>query len=86
MRGGPHPARQLEAMATAVAVPLALLGTTAQAQAPESYRKSWSDPAVADRIERNIEKHRKGDATITVVGRDGQPPTLPRARGSSQRC
>ncbi len=57
----------------AVAAVLALLGTTAQAQAPESYRKSWSGPAVAARIERNIEKHRKGDATITVVGRDGKP-------------
>ncbi|MBM4032973.1 MAG: hypothetical protein FJ291_14460 [Planctomycetes bacterium] len=73
MRGGPHPARQLAVVASAVAAVLALLGAAAQGQAPESYRTLWSDPAVADRIERNIEMYRKGDATIAVVGRDGKP-------------
>jgi GH35 family endo-1,4-beta-xylanase len=43
------------------------------AEIPESYRKLWSDPATKQRIERNIEKHRKGDAVIQVVDRDGQP-------------
>jgi GH35 family endo-1,4-beta-xylanase len=56
----------------AIAVLFALLGNRAQAQVPESYRRLWSDPAVVRRIEQNIEKHRKGDVTITVVGQDGQ--------------
>lgn len=45
----------------------------AQAEIPETYRKLWSDPAVAGRIERGIEQHRKGDANIEIVGRDGKP-------------
>jgi hypothetical protein len=45
----------------------------AQAEIPETYRKLWSDPAVAGRIERDIEQHRKGDATIEVIGQDGKP-------------
>lgn len=50
-----------------------LILTTAQAQTPESYRKLWRDPAVNARIERNIEKYRKGDATIEVVDAKGKP-------------
>ncbi|MCX7826876.1 MAG: endo-1,4-beta-xylanase [Verrucomicrobiae bacterium] len=46
---------------------------SARAQAPESFSRLWNDPAVAGRIERDIEKHRKGDATIEVVGSDGNP-------------
>ena len=44
-----------------------------QAAAPESYQKLWRDPALNQRIERNIEQHRKGDAIIEVVGKDGKP-------------
>ena len=44
-----------------------------QAETPETYRKLWSAPSVAGRIERDIEKHRKGDATIEVVGKGGKP-------------
>lgn len=73
MKGGSSPVPCQPVMATAIAVILALLSTTVEARAPESYRKLWGDPAVTERIERNIEKHRKGDATITVVGPDGQP-------------
>jgi len=58
--------------AAALAVVLALAGRTSEAQTPESYRKLWHDPAIRERIERNIEKHRKGDAVVKVVGEDGQ--------------
>ena len=44
-----------------------------RAETPESFCKLWSDPAVAGRIERDIEKHRKGGATMAFVGRDGKP-------------
>ncbi len=37
------------------------------------YEKLWSDPSVVKQIQNNIEKHRKGDATITVVDQNGQP-------------
>jgi GH35 family endo-1,4-beta-xylanase len=43
------------------------------ADVPEIYRTLWSDPAVVARIEGGIEKHRKGDAVIEVVGKDGKP-------------
>lgn len=52
---------------------LSLSGVAAQADPPEAYRKLWRDPGVNDRIERNIEKYRKGDAAIEVVGKDGRP-------------
>lgn len=50
----------------------AILGITHGA-APESYAKLWRDAAVDTRIERNIEQHRKGDATIEVVDAAGRP-------------
>lgn len=56
----------------AVAGVLALSGKPAGAQVPESYRKLWNDPALTRRIEQNIEKHRKGNATIKLAGQDGQ--------------
>lgn len=52
---------------------LGLLGTVTHAAPPEAYRQLWDDPAVAGPIQRNIEKHRQGDATIVVVGQDGKP-------------
>jgi len=51
---------------------MALL-VTAQAAAPEAYRKLWRDPAINERIDRNIEQYRKGDAALTVVDAAGQP-------------
>jgi endo-1,4-beta-xylanase len=50
-----------------------ILTVAAQAAAPDAYRKLWRDPAVNDRIERNIEKYRKGDATLEILGKDGKP-------------
>jgi len=50
-----------------------LFATAAQAETPETFQRLWSDPDVAGRIERDIEKHRKGDATIKVIGKDGKP-------------
>ena len=55
-----------------IAIILTLPCTKAGAQVPQSYRKLWNDPAVAQRIERNIEKYRKGDTTIKIVRQDGQ--------------
>ena len=52
---------------------LCLLATVAQASAPEVYEKLWRDSAVNARINRNIEKYRKGDATIEVVDATGKP-------------
>lgn len=52
---------------------LAMFVCAAQAEPPEAYRKLWNDPAVTGRIERDIEKHRKGDVTIEVVGEGGKP-------------
>jgi GH35 family endo-1,4-beta-xylanase len=55
---------------------LALLLAASSSRAadlPEIYHTLWSDPAVAARIESGIEKHRKGDAVIEVVGKDGKP-------------
>ncbi len=59
--------------AAAIAILATLVGGSTRAGVPESYRKLWNDPATAQRIERNIEKHRKGDAMLEVVGPDGQP-------------
>ena len=50
-----------------------LFATAAQAETPETFQRLWNDPVVAGRIERDIEKHRKGDATIKVIGKDGKP-------------
>ena len=52
---------------------LSLLATAALAGTPEAYQKKWRDPTVNQRIERNIEQYRKGDATIEVVDAAGQP-------------
>jgi len=52
---------------------LSLLAMTAQAATPEAYRSCWRDPALNERIERNIEKYRKGDATIEVLDAAGKP-------------
>jgi GH35 family endo-1,4-beta-xylanase len=60
-------------LAMTFALGLALLVAPAQAAAPESYRKLWRDPAMADRIDQSIEKHRKGDATVEVVDAAGKP-------------
>jgi len=52
---------------------LILLVATTQAATPESYQKLWRDPALNARIEQNIEKYRKSDATIVVTDTAGRP-------------
>ncbi|MDD4870017.1 MAG: endo-1,4-beta-xylanase [Kiritimatiellae bacterium] len=37
----------------------------------DTYRKAWSD--VSKRIDKNIERNRKGNATIEIIGEDSQP-------------
>lgn len=58
---------------TLLILSLSLLGAAAQAELPDAYRQLWRDPAVNTRIERNIEKFRKSDAAIEVLGADGKP-------------
>jgi GH35 family endo-1,4-beta-xylanase len=56
----------------------ALAVTAAPAAPPDAYLKRWRDPALNERIERNIERHRKGDAVIEVV--DGRGKAVGSAR------
>ena len=44
-----------------------------KAELPEAYHTRWDSPALQRRIDANIEKHRKADATIEVVDGKGQP-------------
>ena len=57
----------------AIALIFAMSGGWACGGVPESYRKLWRDPALVERIQCNIDKHRKQDATIEVVGQEGRP-------------
>ncbi len=50
---------------------LVVLTPVAAAEVPEAYQAAWQ--AAAPQIEANIERCRKGDAVISVVGADGQP-------------
>jgi GH35 family endo-1,4-beta-xylanase len=50
-----------------------VLGRPADAGLPENYLKRWDDPAAQKRIDDGIEKHRKSDAVLHVVGPDGRP-------------
>ncbi len=49
------------------------LGPPAWAAVPQAYRKAWSDAALVQTIEANIERYRKQDAVIEVVWGDGRP-------------
>ena len=73
MNNHSHYYSRWQSSAATVAFILALLGSTARAEPPEQYTKLWRDPAVNARIERNIEKHRQGDASIQVVDAAGKP-------------
>ncbi|MCY2992760.1 MAG: endo-1,4-beta-xylanase [Planctomycetota bacterium] len=57
--------------------------TTVLAAAPKAYQTRWHDGAVAERIDRNIEKYRQGDATIEVLDAAGKP--VPNARVEVQQ-
>lgn len=52
---------------------LVAMCSPASAGVPESYAKLWSDPAVVKRIDAGIERNRKGNAALEVVGKDGKP-------------
>lgn len=45
----------------------------AHAATPDIYSKRWRDPAVNERIARNIEQNRKGNAVIEVIDAAGKP-------------
>ena len=49
------------------------LSSTTTAQLPDTYRTRWENPELQRRIDEGIEKHRKGDAMIELVGVDGRP-------------
>jgi GH35 family endo-1,4-beta-xylanase len=57
-------------LSVAIACPITL---PAAAAVPDAYRQLWSDPVVTKRIDDNIERNRKGDMAIEVVGEDGRP-------------
>jgi GH35 family endo-1,4-beta-xylanase len=65
--------RRAVGWALAAAVLLGWPGQTALSATPEAYQKLWRDPALEQRIERNIEQHRQGDATLEVVDAAGKP-------------
>ncbi len=46
-------------------------GTSARAGVPETFRQIWD--RAFPQIDANIERYRKADATLQVVGTDGQP-------------
>ena len=52
---------------------VAVLGRASIAGPPEAYQKKWRDEAVNQRIDRNIEQYRKGDAVLEVVDAAGKP-------------
>lgn len=52
-------------------VAVASLAGSALAEAPDAYQRAWDD--VAQQIDDNIERYRKRDATLEVVGPEGQP-------------
>lgn len=51
---------------------LILLSGTAFAQ-DSVYDQLWNDPQVINQINQNIERYRKGDAIIEVIGKNGKP-------------
>ena len=52
---------------------LLIAGNTVFSATPENYQKLWHDPAISARIEKNIEKYRKGDVVLDVVDSSGKP-------------
>lgn len=56
-----------------LAAALTLSAAPSTAAIPDSYRKLWADPAVQQRIEQNIARHRQREAVLEVVTADGRP-------------
>jgi GH35 family endo-1,4-beta-xylanase len=65
------PAWQCASLAAISLASLLTMETPAPAAVPEAYQAAWK--AAAPQIDANIERCRKGDATISVVGPDGLP-------------
>ena len=61
-------------LAASLVLSLVMFASAAPARAavPDAYRKLWSDPATARRIEEGIERNRKQDARIEVRTADGR--------------
>jgi len=70
---GRNPARRILPCLALATASLLTTANSASAEMPESYRKLWSDPAVAKRIDEGIERNRKGDAAIAIVDSAGKP-------------
>ncbi len=52
---------------------LLLLFAGRTAAQESGYDQLWNDPEVKEHIENNIERYRKGNAIIVIVGKDGKP-------------
>lgn len=65
--------RILSCLTAAACALLSFVASPAKAELPENYLKRWGDPAVQKRIDDGIEKNRKSDAALTIVGADGKP-------------
>lgn len=77
-------ARQARVLAATLLV--VVLGTqTVDAEPPAAYRARWHAPGIQERIARNIEAHRKGDATVRIVDRSGRPVPGARVEASLSR-
>lgn len=59
--------------AACLGLSLVLIGFRLGGATPEAYRQQWRDPGLEERIARNIEQHRKGDAVLEVVDAAGKP-------------
>ena len=57
----------------AVLAAVVAVGRPASAGLPEDYLRRWDDPAVQKRIDDGIERNRKSDAVLQVVGPGGRP-------------
>ncbi len=57
----------------AASVAVAAVDSPARTALPENYLRRWDDPAVERRIDEGIEKNRKSDTVLRVVGPEGRP-------------
>lgn len=62
---------------------LGAIASQAEVNVPDSYRKTWSNPALTNRIEKNIEQYRKQQADLVVVDAQGRP--VPQAQVEIQQ-
>ena len=60
-------------IAVTVSAAFVAVGRPAGAGLPENYLRRWDDPAVQKRMDDGIERNRKSDAVLRIVGPDGRP-------------